>query len=149
MTVINYFECKDKQHWLDEIRACEWRAGQYLYELLSSGKFFEMTGESSQLLLLTDSERLVSLCTLAERDDIPDSGLSPWIGFVYTYPEFRGRHCAGQLLREAEARAKLMGFNRVFISTTHIGLYEKYGYGFLTQMKDICGEMSRVYVKDI
>ena len=149
MTVINYFECKDKQHWLDEIRVCEWRAGQYLYELLSSGKFFEMTGEKSQLLLLTDNERLVSFCTLAERDDIPDSGLSPWIGFVYTYPEYRGRHCAGQLLREAEARAKLMGFKRVYISTTHIGLYEKYGYGFLTQMKDMCGEMSRVYVKDI
>lgn len=149
MTVINYFECKDKQHWLDEIMVCEWRAGQYLYELLSSGKLFEMTGESSQLLLLTDSERLVSFCTLAERDDIPDSGLSPWIGFVYTYPEFRGRHCAGQLLREAEFKTKLMGFKRVYISTTHIGLYEKYGYGFLTQMKDMCGEMSRVYVKDI
>lgn len=149
MTVINYFECKDKQYWLDEIRVCEWRAGQYLYELLSSGKLFEMTGESSQLLLLTDNEQLVSFCTLAERDDIPDSGLSPWIGFVYTYPKFRGRHCAGQLLKEAEAKAKLMGFKRVYISTTHIGLYEKYGYGLLTQMKDMCGEMSRVYVKDI
>ena len=41
------------------------------------------------------------------------------------------------------------GLEKVYISTTHIGLYEKYGYGFLTQMKDMCGEMSRVYVKDI
>ncbi len=149
MTVINYFESEDKKHWLDEIGRCEWGAGKYLHELLSSGNFFEMTGAGALLLLLTDNEQLVSFCTLAERDDIPDCGLSPWIGFVYTCPEYRGRHCAGQLLKEAEIRAKHIGSERVYISTTHIGLYEKYGYEYFTQMKDMCGEMSRVYAKDL
>ena len=33
---------------------------------------------------------MISFCTFAEHDDIPDTELTPWIGFVYTFPAFRG-----------------------------------------------------------
>lgn len=35
----------------------------------------------------------------------------------------------------------------IYISTNHIGLYEKYGYEFFQMMKDVGGEDSRVYRK--
>lgn len=147
MKIINYFDSVRREHWLEEIKKCDWAAGAFLYELLTEGRLFEMAGEDTQLLLLTDGDELISFCTLAERDDIPDCTLTPWVGFVYTFPRHRGHHRFGLLLEEAGRRAKEKGRQEIYISTDHIGLYEKYGCEFLTEMKDMHGSMSRVYVK--
>jgi hypothetical protein len=37
----------------------------------------------------------------------------------------------------------------VYLSTNHVGLYEKYGWEFFDMMDDMDGEPSRVYVKRI
>lgn len=106
-------------------------------------------GEGSKLFLLTDGDELVSFCTYAKRDEIQSDELLPWIGFVYTFPEYRGRHYIGMLFDRIELLAKEQNISAVYISTDHIGLYEKYGFEFLTEMKSIYGELSRVYVKQI
>ena len=69
------------------------------------------------------------------------------MGFVYTFPEHRGHHYAGLLLEEIERLAQKEGVSEIYISTNHTGLYEKYGCEFKTLIKDMNGEMSRVYVK--
>lgn len=61
-----------------------------MYELLGQETFFKATGENSKVLLLTDGDELISFCTYAEKDDIQPTDLSPWRGFVYTFPEHRG-----------------------------------------------------------
>lgn len=149
MRVINYFESSRKDHWLNEIRRADWSAAVFLYELLSKGTFFRATGESSKVLLLTEGDELISFCTYAEMDDIQPTELSPWMGFVYTFPEHRGHHYVGLLMDEVERLAKKDGVSEVYISTNHIGLYEKYDCEFKAEMKDMDGELSRVYVKKI
>lgn len=71
------------------------------------------------------------------------------MGFVYTFPEYRGHRYAGLLMDEVERLAKKDGVSKVYISTNHVGLYEKYGCEFMTEMKDMDGELSRIYVKKI
>lgn len=149
MNIINYFDSSGKSHWLDEIKRCDWGAGAYLCELLENGRFFEMTGMSSKLLLLTEGDELLAFCTLSEKDDIRPTELSPWVGFVYTYPEHRGKRLFGLLLDKALKLAKQQGFDKLYISTDHVGLYEKYGCEFLTEMTDVRGDMSRVYFKEV
>ena len=149
MTVLDYFAREDRAWWLEKIGECEWAAGRLLYSLLSEGRFREMTGESSTVLLLTEGRDLVSFCTLAERDDIQPTDLAPWIGFVYTYPAWRGKRCAGKLIRSAEERAAEKGYRYAHISTGHTGLYEKYGYTLYTILPDMLGEPSRVYRKEL
>ena len=149
MKVINYFDSDRKEHWLDEIKRADWGAAGFLHELLSNGGFFEATGERSKVLLLTDGDELISFCTYAEKDDIQPTDLTPWMGFVYTFPEHRGHHYVGLLMEEIERLAREEGISEVFISTNHIGLYEKYGCEFKAEMKDMNGEPSRVYVKKI
>lgn len=149
MRVINYFDSDRKEHWLNEIKKGDWGAAEFLYELLSEGAFFEAAGEKSKVLLLTDDDTLISFCSYAEKDDIQPTDLTPWIGFVYTFPEYRGHHYVGLLMDEIERLARTDGVYEVFISTNHIGLYEKYGCEFKTEMKDMNGELSRVYVKRI
>ncbi len=85
----------------------------------------------------------------AGQDDIPKPSLTPWIGFVYTFPEYRGKGCIGELLKYAYGLAGNEGHKHIYISTGETGLYEKYGYSFWKMMKDIHGEESRVYITDI
>lgn len=149
MQIIEYFSCGRPEHWLLQIGKSDWEAGRYLYELLSEKKLGEVLGESSKVLLLTDGDELVSFCTYAEKDDIQPTALTPWIGFVYTFPQYRGRRYAGELLQKIENLAEADKADAVFISTNHTGLYEKYGYTFYQMMDDINGEPSRVYRKRI
>lgn len=149
MKIIGYYSSDNKEHWLSKIKESQWSAGQFLYKLLSEDTFKDTVGESSDVLMLTQGEELISFCTLAEKDDIQPTDLIPWIGFVFTFPQYRGHRHSGKLLSSAEEKAKEKGFDRVHISTNHIGLYEKYGYELYGIMKDIEGEDSRVYVRSI
>ena len=106
-------------------------------------------GEKSRILMLLDGENLVSFCTLAEKDDVQPTDLAPWIGWIYTFPTYRGKRMAGKLLKHAENLAKQDGATHTHISTNHIGLYEKYGYEFYMNALDVEGENTRVYRKKI
>lgn len=147
MKIIEYFTTEKKEHWLKEIGKSDWGAGQYLYQLLNENRLKEMVGETALVPMLVDGDKLIAFCTLAPLDDIQPTNLSPWIGFLYTFPEYRGHHYAGLLLNYAESIATVMGKEYIHISTGHIGLYEKYGYEFYQIEKDIEGEDSRVYRK--
>lgn len=149
MDIIEYFSSKNKEHWLSKIGESDWNAGKFLYKLLKNGELKSATGENTKVLLLTEGEELISFCTFADKDDIQPTELTPWIGFVFTFPKQRGHRHAGKLLAHAEKLAKESGFGNIYISTNHIGLYEKYGYEFFRMMKDIDGENSRVYTKQL
>ncbi|MCF2652202.1 GNAT family N-acetyltransferase [Anaeromassilibacillus senegalensis] len=149
MQVINFFASDRQSHWLEEIKKSDWGAGAFLHELICNGTFFEVVGKDSKVLLLIDGDELISFCTYAQKDDIQPTELTPWMGFVYTFPEHRGRRYMGLLFEKIERLAKEEHVPEVYISTNHIGLYEKYGCEYRTQMKDMNGELSRVYVKKI
>lgn len=145
MEIKEFYQTADREYWLEQIQKSDWGAGQFLYQLLKTGKAKEFLGETTRVYLLTDDKKLVAFCTLSEDDDVRDSGLGPWIGFVYTYPEYRGHRYIKNLLDYAYQTAKSDGAKYIYISTGHTGLYEKYRYSFHTMMKDMNGDDSRIY----
>ena len=149
MKVVNYFDCQNKEDLLAEIEKCDWGAGKFLHSMLRDGTIKKTLGEKTKVLLLINGDEVVSFCTFSEQDDIQPTELTPWIGFVYTFPKYRGHHYAGLLFGEIGRIAKVCGIERAYISTGHVGLYEKYGCEFLQMMNDIEGCPSRVYVMDL
>lgn len=147
MEILEYFAAENKAHWLAQIARADWGAGQYLARLLGEDRLRDAVGSTALVLMLTDKERLVSFCTFAPLDDIQPTDLSPWVGFAYTFPAYRGNRCLGRLLDCAECLATVTGREAIYISTSHTGLYEKYGYVFYRMDKDISGEDTRVYRK--
>ena len=147
MEVIEFFSSDRKEHWIAQIKKSNWNAGDFLAYLLEEGKLKDTVGKTALVLMLVDKNELISFCTFAPLDDIQPTDLSPWIGFVYTFPEYRGNRYAGRLLDYGECLATIMGKENIYISTNHIGLYEKYGYQFLQISKDIEGDDTRIYVK--
>ena len=102
MDMIRYSRADRPEGWLEQIGKSDWRAGQFLHRLLAEDRFHEMAGQEAEVLLLADGDRLASFCTLAEKDEIPDTERRPWLGFVYTHPDYRGRRLTGRLICRAK-----------------------------------------------
>lgn len=149
MKVIEYFSTDNKEYWLSKVKDSDWNAGKWLYELLKNKKLKEFVGENTKVLMLVHEGELISYCTLADKDDIQPTELTPWIGWVYTFPQHRGHRYFKKLLDYAEELAKSDGIKNIYISTNHTGLYEKFGYELFGMMKDINGEDSRVYTRHL
>ena len=147
MQVIEYYSSENQAHWLEEIEKSDWSAGKFLYRLLRDNELRKCVGENARVFLLTDGDELVSFCTYAEKDDIQSTDLTPWVGWVYTFPDRRGHHYMRELWNEIEKTALSEGVHQVYISTNAEGLYEKYGCTFYGMMTDIHGEPSRIYIK--
>lgn len=144
MEIIDYFKSDAQGHWLAEIEKSDWRAAETLVRFIKENSFHENLGKGT-ILLLTDGGRLVSFLTFSERDCIDDNSLFPWIGFVYTFPEYRGH----RLIRRCEELAAEYGIEKIFVCTDHVGLYEKYGFSYMENRIDIYGDDSRIYCKTI
>ena len=165
MRIIEYFEqTKKLQKYLrEQIVQGDWRAAKYLYEVLEAGQLKERYGESARLLLLVEDgsteetslhkPELLAFCTLAERDEIvpeemtPD--MKPWIGFVYTFPLHRGHRYSEKLIDYACELAKKDRYEKMYLSSNEIGLYEKYGFVFLKMMHTVWGEETQVFEKKL
>ena len=148
MRIIDLFQEENKDYWLSKISQSDWLAAQFLHYLIKENKIHELLGWAKVLMLVKEDE-LLSFCTLAEKDDIKNTTLSPWIGFVYTFPQYRGNRYMGLLIDEATNLAKKNGYKNIYISTNEIGLYEKYGFKFYQILKDLEDKDSRVYIKQI
>lgn len=148
MKIIEFFESDEltQQRLLHALRRCDWEAAKYLLGLLEDGTFAETLGGKGRLFFLLDGETVVSFLTLTDQDCVAAPDMAPWIGFVFTFPEYRGNGNIGILLDHARKCTALDGVPFVFLATNHTGPYEKYGFAFLGNRKGIHGEESRLYV---
>ena len=148
MKILDLHNSNEQKQWIDRIRECDWVAAKLLADLLEQDKFYEMTGDGS-LIMMTDDEKIVAFCTLTRKDCVDDDTLFPWIGFVFTAPEYRGNRYSGQLAEYACDKAKEQGFENVYIATDHIGLYEKYGFTYIESRVDMHNYICRIYYRKL
>ncbi|MDD3153833.1 MAG: GNAT family N-acetyltransferase [Victivallaceae bacterium] len=146
MKIVEYFESQEKNALLEAVGHCQWEAAKFLWNLLMENSFEKTLGDNGKLFFLLEEEKVVSFLTLTTQDCIVAPDQFPWIGFVYTFPQYRGRHCAGILLEHARKCAADAGFPFVYLATDHVGLYEKYGFQYLENRKCIHNTESRIYV---
>lgn len=150
LKIIEYFDTEEQEYWMNEIGKSDWEAGKLLSKLLKENKLRKLCGQTTKLFLLIDKKKLVSFCTLAEQDEIDKPEMTPWIGFVYTFPNYRGHHYMGLLIENACKLAKESGNTEIFISTDATGLYENYGFTYLEKnMETIYDNIARVYYRKL
>lgn len=148
MRILDFESINEQKQWIDKIRVCDWGAAKFLADLLEQNKFHNVLGNGS-LFIMADGDKLVSFCTLTCRDCIKDDALFPWVGFVFTAPDYRGKRYSGEVIEAACKRALRQGFDKVYLATDHIGLYEKYGFTYMESRTDIYGEESRIYFRKL
>ena len=147
MEVIHYFEQENREQLLVQLSDCDWGAARFLVGLLQKGTFFDTLGGWGTLYLLVEQDTLIGFATLTDQDCIRDEDLTPWIGFVFVKPEYRGHRFSERLLRHCEQQASRLGRDRVYIATDHVGLYEAFGYCYMENRVDYWGEDTRILYK--
>ena len=136
-------EFQNEDYIIDAFKNCNWGAGGFLYSLIQENKR-EILGWN-HIYALVENQEVISFCTFSQKDCIEDDFLVPWIGFVFTKESYRGHRYSKKVIDYALAQAKRLGYQRVFLATDHLGLYEKYGFTYLETRKDIYDEESRIY----
>ena len=153
MQVLDFYKLKNEEQdfWKEKIKLANWGAADFLISLIDKNEFYKTLGEDSKLFLLTKETELICFCTYTNQDCIRDEKLFPWIGFVFTFPEFRGKRCAFDLfdyIFETE-REKENPVEKIYIATDHEGLYEKYGFTFIEKRIDVWGDECKIYYKNV
>lgn len=71
--------------------------------------------------------------------------LWPWACALYVDEWLRGHAYGRSLLERAAADARRAGFRTMYLSTDHVGLYEKWGFRYIGQGYHPWNEESRIY----
>ena len=93
--------------------------------------------------------RIVGMATIMKTDYYPLPEIYPWISTVFVNEEYRGQRISGKLIDFANEYAKELGFDRTYIPTEFVGLYEKYGYCYIKDIVNYGNGTDRLYVKEI
>ena len=93
--------------------------------------------------------QIVGMVTIMKSDYYPLPEVFPWISTLFVSEIFRGNRISGKLIDFANEYAKDIGFNRTYIPTGHIGLYEKYGYCYIKDIVNYGGDTDRLYAKEL
>ena len=103
---------------------CSWHAGKLLAEQMRAHSF--QTWE--RVFAAVEDKQIAGYCTFTEQDCIPDVPYTPYIGFVFVGEEYRGHRLSEKMIRCAMAYAREQGFDKIYIVTDHVNLYEKFGF---------------------
>ena len=93
--------------------------------------------------------QIVGMTSIMKEDYYPLPEIYPWISSVFVAEEYRGHRINEKLIDFANVYAKENGFNRTYIPSEHIGLYEKYGYHYLKDIVNFGNGTDRLYAKEL
>ena len=92
---------------------------------------------------------VIGLLSLLHPASYPLPDIFPWVSSLFVTEEWRGRRLSQRLVEHANAYAESLGFERTYIPSEHVGLYEKYGYRYLKDIVNYGGGTDRLYVKEL
>jgi len=146
--IVRLDEYENRERVIEELSVCDWRGGRSLAERLKQNTLADKCGEHAVYVLLSEKEDTMAVCVLGEKDEI-DTEMTPWLGYVYTFPAFRGQRAMGRLIAYVIGVLQEKGIPELYVSSNEKGLYEKYGFTYMKEMKTAKGEMTSVYHRRI
>jgi N-acetylglutamate synthase-like GNAT family acetyltransferase len=98
-----------------------------------------------QWYLMVTDETIIGCAGLITNDFISRGDLYPWVCALYIDSEYRGKALSSLLLEKAREDARIAGFDAIYLSTEHNGLYEKFGFTYVGQGYHPWNAESRIY----
>ena len=93
--------------------------------------------------------QIIGMASLLKTDYYPLPEIYPWVSSIFVTEEWRGMRISQMLIDYANDYARELGFDKTYIPSEHIGLYEKYGYRYLKDIVNYGGDTDRLYVKEL
>lgn len=95
--------------------------------------------------LLEKDGEIIGGAGLVTNDFISRGDLYPWICALFVEEAHRGNAYAKLLMEKAMADARDAGFHYIYLSTSHVGYYEKYDFNYIGDGYHPWGAKSRIY----
>ena len=124
---------------------CSWKAGEFLSKKMDSNDF---TDWERVFVALVDGD-IAGYCTLLKNDCIPNVEYTPYISFIFVGEQYRGNKISEKLCLAAIDYAGLVGFDKVFLVSDHVNLYEKYGFSVVDKKEAHWGAMQTIYRRGV
>jgi len=121
---------------------CSWSAGKSLAKRMRTHGFSEW----ERVFVALDGGQIAGYCTLSGTDCLPDVTYMPYVGFVFVGETYRGHRLSEKLILFALQYAKELGFNRVYLVSDHVNLYEKYGFVKVDEARAPWGAMETIFM---
>lgn len=93
--------------------------------------------------------QIVGMASIMKTDYYPLPEIYPWVSGVFVSEDYRGHRISEKLIDFANTYAKETGFEKTYIPSEHVGLYEKYGYRYLKDIVNYGQGTDRLYVKEL
>ncbi len=99
---------------------------QFFTEVLS--EIFSAEKELPKCCMMLKDENIIGYYQLVEQEMIMRKDLSPWITTVFIDEQARGQRLSSKLLEHGRTVAGKLGYAKVYLATSHIQFYEKFGF---------------------
>ena len=139
---------KDDAWWRKTInyaKNCSWNAGKSLAEIMENNWF----SDCERIFITIDNENIIGYCTFTEKDCIPDVNYTPYIGFIFVEEKYRGNRISEKMIFRVIEYAKQINYNKIYIVSGEINLYEKYGFIKIDQKMANYGKEAQIFMKEI
>jgi GNAT superfamily N-acetyltransferase len=126
-------------------QTCSWNACERMASFMKDGKFMNW----ERVFVAEDNGFFMGFCALVKPQGFPGSEYTPLIKWVFVEEKYRGQRLSQKLIDAVSSYAKELGYNQIFLTTWHKGLYEKYGFVKLCDKEARSGYIEGIYRKTI
>lgn len=125
---------------------CSWKAGSFLAKKMKENGFKEW----ERVCAVCVNEKVVGFSTFTKRDELSEQyDFTPFIGFLFVDEQYRGNRLSEMMIQSIISYAKEIGYEKIYIMSGEIGLYEKYGFVKLGNYETIYGSIDQLFVQPI
>ena len=126
--------------------SCSWRAGPMLAEKMRRNDF----SDTERVAAAVEGTEVVGFCTFALTDEIPaEYGFTPFCGFVFVDEGHRGKRLSEKMIDAVSDYAASLGYEKLYIMSGEVGLYEKYGFTRLGDYMTIYGTTDGLFMRPV
>ena len=102
-----------------------------------------------RVIVAEDANAFMGFCALIKPQGFPGAEYTPLLKCLFVEEKYRGRRLSQQLIEAAAGYANELGYKKLFLTTWHKGLYEKYGFVKICDKEVRDGYFEGVYEKRI
>ena len=144
MRIISIRENAELKDFAADYFSSKWSVSRIIYED-SITHSLTTKNPLPQWYLLEKEGSIIGCAGLITNDFISRMDLYPWLCGLFIEENHRGNAYALLLIERVKEDAKKAGFSHLYLSTGHIGYYEKYGFTYIGQGYHPWDEESRIY----
>ncbi len=129
----------------DYAETCSWDACARMATFMRENKFVDW----EKVFVAEENGVFMGFCALIKPKGFPGSEYNPLLKWLFVEEQYRGQRLSQKLIEAVAEYAKELGYDQIFLTTWHKGLYEKYGFVKICEKEVRDGYFEGIYVKKI